>query len=93
MVRKQGRPDLQAMLKGIEPDNKEMQEETPDKPEKEAPAEPDLNEKLKRCYVVTGFHLEKIMLLKTKKYRKYDMSEIVCMAIDSFFEKEMNGEK
>jgi len=92
-VRKQGRPNIQAMLEGIDLDNKEVQEEKPDKSEVEAIAEPDLNEKLKRCYVVTGFHLEKIMLLKTKKYRKYDMSEIVCMAIDSFFEKEMNGEK
>lgn len=89
MVRKQGRPDLQTMLQGVEPNRTKV---VPGAGAGTS-VEPDLNEKLKRCYVVTGFHLEKIMLLKTKKYRKCDMSEIVCMAIDSFFEKEMNGEK
>lgn len=91
MVRKQGRADLRTMLQGVEPNDNSIPGENPEPAQ--ATAEPDLSEKLKRCYVVTGFHLEKIMLLKTKKYRKCDMSEIVCMAIDLFFDKEMNGEK
>lgn len=88
MVRKQGRPDLSAMLQGVDPSDKVIEDE---KLRIEV-VKPDLSEKIKRCYVITGIQLEKLMLLKTKKFRKNDLSEIVCMAIDSFFEKQMDGE-
>lgn len=97
VARKQGRPDLQAMLNGIETNEKNDQnaeeEVSSSKQMANSEQDTDLSEKIKRCYVITGFQLEKLMLLKTKKYRRNDLSEIICMAIDSFFDKEMNGEK
>jgi hypothetical protein len=42
--------------------------------------------KVKRCYAITDLQLEKLMLLKAKVFKGLDLSDIVGMALEHFYE-------
>ena len=45
-------------------------------------------EKIKKCYVLTEREVEMLMMLKTKVYKRLDLSEIMGMGIKMLHDKE-----
>jgi hypothetical protein len=76
MVRKSGKANLATMLEGI--GDHKIKPETQNDTSKLI--------KVKRCYAITDLQLEKLMLLKAKVFRGMDLSDIVGMALDDFYE-------
>lgn len=90
VARKQGRPNLAAMLDGIGEEKKEIPAPEPEIKKEILPAR---IAKIKRCYTITDQQLENLITIKAKIYRGKDMSEIVGMAIDFLYKDLFAGEK
>lgn len=92
VARKTGRANLSEMLEGIGAEPEEQQAKTRGT-SVGAVAVANDEEKVSRCYRITGESLERLYDLKGKVFRSKDLSEIVCLAIDRLHKEELGGEK
>jgi hypothetical protein len=73
MVRKAGRANLSSMLESVN----------------EPVVQPVKESRVKRCYMLTDSQLQRLIMLKAKLYRDKDLSDIIGMAIDSYYELQV----